>query len=38
MLKAQAKTNTKMSQTGVIEGHFATVDEVLEWLKNDMHL
>ena len=38
MLKAQAKTNTKMSQTGVIEGHFATVDEVLEWLKTDMHI
>lgn len=38
MLKAQAKTNTKMSQTGVMEGHFATVNEVLEWLKNDMHM
>lgn len=38
MLKAQTKTNTKMSHTGVMEGHFATVDEVLEWLKNDMHM
>ena len=38
MLKAQAKTNTKMSQTGVIEGHFATVEEVLEWLKSDINI
>jgi hypothetical protein len=38
MLKAQTKTNTKMSQTGVMEGHFATVNDVLEWLKNDMHM
>lgn len=38
MLKVQAKKNTERSQTGVIEGHFATVDEVLEWLKNDVHI
>jgi hypothetical protein len=36
MMKAQTKTNTKYSKTGVIEGHFATVEEVLEWLKNDL--
>lgn len=35
MLKIQAKKNTQMSDTGVIEGHFATVEEVLDWLKND---
>ncbi|MBP3616849.1 MAG: hypothetical protein J6J38_02320 [Lachnospiraceae bacterium] len=38
MLKIQAKKNTQMSDTGVIEGHFTTVDEVLNWLKNDMNL
>ena len=38
MLKIQAKKNTQMSDTGVIEGHFATVEEVLEWLKNDLSL
>lgn len=36
MMKAQTKTNTKFSKTGVIEGHFATVEEVLEWLKTDL--
>lgn len=32
MLKVQAKKNTERSQTGVTEGHFATVNEVLKWL------
>ncbi len=36
MLKVQAKKNTERSQTGVIEGHFATVDDVLKWLKDDV--
>lgn len=38
MLKIQAKKNTQMSETGVIEGHFATVDEVLAWLKEDLNM
>jgi hypothetical protein len=38
MLKAQTKTNTKFSHTGVIEGHFATVEEVLSWLQKDIHI
>lgn len=38
MLKVQAQKNTERSNTGVIEGHFATVDEVLTWLKNDIHI
>ena len=38
MLKIQAKKNTQMSDTGVMEGHFATVEEVLDWLKNDLSL
>ncbi len=38
MLKAQTKTNTKFSHTGVIEGHFATVEEVLNWLQKDIHI
>ncbi|MBE6351215.1 MAG: hypothetical protein E7062_10800 [Spirochaetaceae bacterium] len=36
MLKVQAKKNTERSETGVIEGHFATVEEVLEWLDKDV--
>lgn len=36
MLKVQAQKNTERSQTGVIEGHFETVEEVLEWLKKEV--
>ena len=36
MLKVQAKKNTERSQTGVLEKHYATVDEVLKWLQNDV--
>ena len=36
MLKVQAKKNTERSQTGVTEGHFATVEEVLKWLQDDI--
>ena len=38
MLKIQAQKNTERSQTGVIEGHFATVDEVLNWLQKDVQI
>ena len=38
MLKIQAQKNTERSNTGVTEGHFATVDEVLDWLKKDLHI
>lgn len=38
MLKIQAKKNTQMSETGIMEGHFATVDEVLNWLRQDMKI
>ena len=38
MLKVQAQKNTERSQTGVIEGHFETVDDVLTWLKNDVNI
>ena len=38
MLKVQAQKNTQRSNTGVTEGHFATVDEVLDWLKKDLHI
>lgn len=38
MLKVQAKKNTERSQTGIAEGHFATVDEALNWLKNVVHI
>ena len=36
MLKVQAKKNTERSQTGVAEGHFATVEEVLDWLQKEI--
>lgn len=35
MLKVQAKKNTERSQTGILEGHFATVEEVLNWLREE---
>ena len=38
MLKVQAQKNTERSQTGVAEGHFATVQEVLDWLKKDENI
>ena len=38
MLKVQAQKNTERSQTGVLEGHYATVEEVLDWLKSDIHI
>lgn len=38
MLKIQAQKNTERSQTGVAEGHFATVEEVLDWLKTEIHI
>lgn len=38
MLKVQAKKNTERSQTGILEGHFATVQEALDWLKNDVNI
>ncbi len=38
MLKIQAKKNTERSETGVIEGHFATTEECLDWLKTEVKL
>ncbi|MBE5964374.1 MAG: hypothetical protein IKL73_04110 [Lachnospiraceae bacterium] len=38
MLKLQAKKNTEKSNTGVTEGHFATVNEVLDWLKKEVNI
>ncbi len=38
MLKVQAKKNTERSNTGLIEGHFATVEEALDWLKEEVHI
>lgn len=38
MLKIQAQKNTERAHTGVTEGHFATVEEVLEWLKNEVNI
>lgn len=38
MLKVQAKKNTERSETGVAEGHFATVEEALAWLEKEVHI
>lgn len=38
MLKIQAQKNTEMSHTGVKEGHFATVEEALDWIKKEENL
>ena len=38
LLKVQAQKNTQRSNTGVAEGHFETVDEALNWLKEEVHI
>lgn len=38
MLKVQTKKNTERSHTGITEGHFATVEECLEWLKKEQNI
>jgi len=38
MLKIQAQKNTQRSETGVLEGHFATVEEALAWIKEAVGL
>ena len=38
LLKVQAQKNTQRSQTGVVEGHFATVEEALDWIKEAVNL
>lgn len=38
MLKVQAQKNTERSQTGITEGHFATVEEALAWLKTEVNI
>lgn len=38
MLKVQAQKNTERSQTGITEGHFATVEEALDWLKEEVNI
>ena len=38
MLKIQAQKNTQRSETGVAEGHFATVEEALDWLEKEVQI
>lgn len=38
LLKVQAQKNTERSKTGVVEGHFETVEEALDWLKKEVHI
>ena len=38
MLKIQAKKNTQMSETGVLEGHFETVEQALDWIKEAVNI
>lgn len=38
MLKVQAQKNTQRSETGVLEGHFATKEETLAWIKEEVNI
>lgn len=38
MLKVQAQKNTQRSETGVLEGHFVTREEALDWIKAEVGL
>ena len=38
LLKVQAQKNTQRSKTGVIEGHFETVQQALDWLKKEVNI
>ena len=38
LLKVQAQKNTQRSNTGVVEGHFETVEQALAWLKEEVHI
>ena len=38
MLKVQAQKNTQRSETGILEGHFATLEEALAWLKDEVNV
>ena len=36
LLRVQAQKNTQRSNTGIPEGHFATVNEALNWVKEEV--
>ncbi|QNU66217.1 hypothetical protein EHE19_015225 [Ruminiclostridium herbifermentans] len=38
LLKIQTKKNTELSKTGVLEGHFAKLEEALEWLQKEVNI
>lgn len=38
MLKIQAQKNTQRSETGVLEEHFATLEDALDWIKAKVNL
>lgn len=38
MLKVQSKKNTEKAATGVLEEHFRTKEEALEWLKKTVNI
>lgn len=38
MLKAQTAKNTERSSTGILEGHFATREEALAWIKAELKI
>ena len=38
MLKVQAQKNTERSETGILEGHFVTREEALDWLKKEVNI
>lgn len=38
MLKVQSQKNTQRSETGILEGHFVTREEALDWLKTELNI
>ena len=38
MLKIQSQKNTERSETGVLEAHFVTREEALDWIKEELGL
>ena len=38
LLKVQAQKNTQRSATGILEGHFETVEQALAWLEKEVHI
>lgn len=38
MIRIQAHSHTERAATGVLEGHFKTKEEALEWIAKELHM